>query len=524
MRLLLLALLTALATLAASGQYRHPITESDVARILRSLDYELANRDDDIARRQAHLDSVSAAVNWGRLSFQDFRDIGMAAEGFDNDRALSTFLRARNYADSIGDHRTADEFALRAVPLLPLSGFTSEAVKMFEQVDTAGMSLEMRRLYHDAGRRTFDYIGIIYGDYSDIKAHYDSISLAHMHTLVELNEVEPRPTETQCLVNHGEYLYLTGHLQEARGLLLDVLEKSSLTDNAYAIAANFLAAIAADVGNSNELLYYLALSAIADTRAATREVTSLQRLGQQMLEQGDIDRAHLYLSQAMQNVTEAHAATRIIQTANAFPLIESIHDKELAASRKRIFILIAIMAVLILLLVAALILAARRNRYRRRLQEHLQASNHIKEAYISRFLDLSAIYMDKLNQFCKVASNKISTGQVDELYKLTKSGKFVENNSSDFYAVFDDAFLHMYPDFVEKVNSLLRPDAQITLREGEKLNTDLRILAFMRLGIDDTARVGRILNYSVNTIYAYRNKLRNRAIDREKFETDIAAL
>lgn len=123
-----------------------------------------------------------------------------------------------------------------------------------------------------------------------------------------------------------------------------------------------------------------------------------------------------------------------------------------------------------------------------------------------------------------MASNKISTGQVDELYRLTKSGKFVEHNSSDFYEVFDDAFLHMYPDFLEKVNKLLRDDAQITLRDGEKLNTDLRILAFMRLGIDDTARVGRILNYSVNTIYAYRNKLRNRAIDRDNFEAAIAAL
>ena len=104
---------------------------------------------------------------------------------------------------------------------------------------------------------------------------------------------------------------------------------------------------------------------------------------------------------------------------------------------------------------------------------------------------------------------------------MTKSGKFVEEQNRDFYEVFDDAFLHLYPSFVEKVNELLRPEEKIILGEDEKLNTDLRILAFMRLGIEEGAKVAQILNYSVNTIYAYRNKLKNRAINRDTFDADI---
>ena len=140
---------------------------------------------------------------------------------------------------------------------------------------------------------------------------------------------------------------------------------------------------------------------------------------------------------------------------------------------------------------------------------------------MSRFLTLSSIYMDKLKQFSKLVNRKISAGQVDELVKLTKSGKFVEEQSREFYALFDEAFLHIYPNFVTDVNTLLRPDEQIAPAEGELLSSDLRILAFMRLGIDDATRVAQILNYSVNTIYAYRNKLRNRAINRDTFEADI---
>ena len=97
----------------------------------------------------------------------------------------------------------------------------------------------------------------------------------------------------------------------------------------------------------------------------------------------------------------------------------------------------------------------------------------------------------------------------------------MEEQSREFYDIFDDAFLHIYPSFVEAVNSLLQPDKQIVLQEGEKLNTDLRILAFIRLGLEDSNRVAQMLNYSVNTIYAYRNRIRNRAINRDTFEEDI---
>ena len=126
-----------------------------------------------------------------------------------------------------------------------------------------------------------------------------------------------------------------------------------------------------------------------------------------------------------------------------------------------------------------------------------------------------------IGRHLKQGQNVLPAGQVDDLYKITKSGKFIEQQSAEFYTVFDDAFLHIYPTFVEQVNALLRPEEQIVLGEGEKLNSDLRILAFMRLGIDDTNRVAQILNFSVNTIYAYRNRLRNRAIDRATFEADI---
>lgn len=132
--------------------------------------------------------------------------------------------------------------------------------------------------------------------------------------------------------------------------------------------------------------------------------------------------------------------------------------------------------------------------------------------------------MDRLRDFSKLVNRKISAGQADELLALTNSGKFVEEQSRTYYEAFDGAFLHIYPDFVERVNDLLRPDEAIAPDPNGKLNPALRILAFMRLGIDDAARIAAALNLRVNTVYAYRNRLRNRAISRDTFEADVMAI
>ena len=183
--------------------------------------------------------------------------------------------------------------------------------------------------------------------------------------------------------------------------------------------------------------------------------------------------------------------------------------------------MIAIMGILLLALFVSLRMVYRNNLAQRRLAERLEKANKTKDVYIAQFLNLCSIYMDKLNQFNKLVSRKISAGKSDDLLKLTKTGKLVEEQSKEFYEVFDDAFLNIYPSFVEDVNALLAPDKQLILREGEKLNTDLRILALMRLGIDDTSRIAQMLNYSVYTIYTYRNKFKSRAIDRDSFEADV---
>ena len=223
----------------------------------------------------------------------------------------------------------------------------------------------------------------------------------------------------------------------------------------------------------------------------------------------------------MNNVVDSRASVRLSQTSQLLTVIENDHLRQIASYRRIVTGALIILAICVIALIVTIWVLNRQLQRSDRLKHHLEESNKTKDVYMSRFLTLSSIYMDKLKQFSKLVNRKISAGQVDELVKLTKSGKFIEEQSREFYALFDEAFLHIYPNFVTDVNKLLRPEEQIAPAEGELLSSDLRILAFMRLGIDDATRVAQILNYSVNTIYAYRNKLRNRAINRDTFEADI---
>lgn len=53
----------------------------------------------------------------------------------------------------------------------------------------------------------------------------------------------------------------------------------------------------------------------------------------------------------------------------------------------------------------------------------------------------------------------------------------------------------------------------------------VRVFALIRLGIDDSTKIAEFLHYAVNTIYNYRAKLRNSAInDRNEFEKKVREL
>ncbi len=526
--LLLLSLLSAVPLLQASA-----FTEKDVERSLRQLDYVMRRRDEFKQRRVRHLDSLKTARN--RVARVDSigwlertMEIAKGYTSFNNDSALLYFTDGYNMARDVASRHpgspvgnTADslgmEFRMRRATYLSVSGFVNDALNEYDGIDTTRMGTVLLANYYEAGRQMYSFISFFYDGYLSTYDYWNNRSIEAQRKLLPLLQ----PNTDKYLLNLGEYYYNIREYTRSREILLELVGRIKKDSSTYAIATHILASIALTRGDHNEYLYYLAQSAITDTRLATLEIMSLQELGGVLFETGDTRRAHEYVSVALNNAVESHASVRMMKTTELLSMVEKDHNVQIASWRTWMYAIIAVLLMCLMALGVAMTFLRRQLTRVARMRQELQDANNTKDVYISQFLSLCSIYMDKLKQFCKLANRKISAGQVDDLYKITKSGKFIEQQSAEFYTVFDDAFLHIYPTFVEQVNALLRPEEQIVLGEGEKLNSDLRILAFMRLGIDDTNRVAQILNFSVNTIYAYRNRLRNRAIDRATFEADI---
>ena len=150
--------------------------------------------------------------------------------------------------------------------------------------------------------------------------------------------------------------------------------------------------------------------------------------------------------------------------------------------------------------------------------------NKVKEEYVTRFMNLCIEYIYKMEQYRSQLNKIANKHNFKDLYEAIKSTRYINQEVSDFYNNFDEAFLHIYPNFLKDFNALLRPDAQVSPKKGERLNTELRIYALLKLGISASTKVQEFLRCSSSTVYNYRTNMRNKAINRDTFEQDVLNL
>lgn len=497
------------------------VAEGDVNHILKRLDVELSSSDKYIENRKHRIDSLQKSfIRTGQSEKERLEvllKIGDEFRAFNTDSAVWFYNTGYAMSRKLGLDSVAIRFALRAATYLPLQLKISRAQELMDSIAGVVVPKGLEEELYDAKRQMYSFIDNFYPSASDESRFFADLCDSSQESLLEVAD----KGSAIYKLNEGELFLKKGKLTPAKITLTELIEGIDETDMLYARACHMLADIERARNNDDGYIYFLTLSAISDTKCATLEVTSLQELGKALYHRGDIERAHNYLSLALKNAVECNVSLRIIQTSQAIPYIENAHNLELAQSKKRIYISMGTLAVLLVFLAFVTALVKHKNTQLHSMATRLGDANRTKDLYISQFLNLCSIYMDKLTQLNKIVNRKISAGKVDDLYKLTKSGRFVEEQSKEFYEVFDDAFLHLYPTFVEEINVLLQPDKKIILKEDEKMNTDLRILALMRLGIDDTSRIAQMLNYSIYTIYTYRTKFKARAINRDDFEQKV---
>ena len=293
--------------------------------------------------------------------------------------------------------------------------------------------------------------------------------------------------------------------------------------------------------NENAILWY-AKSAESDLLVPKYEYRSLYELARCLYEKNDIERAYTYITRSVQDAIRSNAQLHKQFSYQILPIISSSYDKFVSQKNRAIVSALSVSSVLLcFLVILSVFLIRERNRVliaERQTKESnmmlqqltdelqknvniLKETNQVKDMYLGRYLNMCSEYIDGLEKYRTSLRKAIKDGE-DAMTAL-KSKEFMEKALEDFYNQFDATFLDLFPDFIPQLNELLQDDRKVTYHSKERLlTTELRVLALIRLGVDDSVKIASFLRRSVSTVYNYRVKMRNASVsDRDEFEKRI---
>lgn len=277
---------------------------------------------------------------------------------------------------------------------------------------------------------------------------------------------------------------------------------------------------------------YKAESSILDIRSAIRETSAKRDLAMNLYDLGDIERASFYIQLALEDANFYNARHRKMEICQILPAIEHNRYQTIASQRRRMISYGIVISVLCLLLLVFLILLYKQMKQRRfaretieqrnrqieeqndRLSEtirQLKESEQIKNEYIGNIFYQDALHIDKLERIYRTVNRKIAAKQYDDL-RMVFNDTDLQKEREQIYASFDAGLLRLFPTFVQKYNALFEPGSRPCADDCQTLTPEMRIFALIRLGITDTERIAKFLNYSVHTINTYKTKAKNRSI------------
>lgn len=462
------------------------------------------------------------------------------------DSAIFYLNKNIELAQQINDSYKLNESIIKLSYLLSSSGMYMEAIDVLKMVNKSSLSKEQLMNYFIAYDHVYGELGY-YTQNHKIGTHYTLRSKMYKDSIYQIAS----PDSEIYLSMEETRLRDEGKLQEALAINDKRLSQVTINSPEYAALMYYRALIFREQKEQDNYIRCLSLSSIADIRSAIKDHASLWMLAQALLDRGDLERAYQYMNFSWTESKFYNARLRAWQSADDLSLIDDTYQLMLRQRNSELKIYILIVSLLSLLLFIALCYIYRQVKHLRTARQNLlkvntqlenlnkelqkinfslqtankdlAESNQIKEVYIARFIKLCSTYVNHLDTYRRMVHKKVLTNQITELLHLTRSNSILEEALNELYENFDSAFLNLFPNFIEQFNSLLQENEQIRPKKNNTLNTELRIFALIRLGITDSSQIAEFLHYSVNTIYNYRAKVKNKArISREDFEEVIA--
>ena len=529
----------------------HAADSSRADSLLLKLDQAIKERPIYMEQKELKLVELKRLLHRQIPDEERFAILGTLLDeyrSFNTDSALHMAEEREQIAIRLGNREYIDNARMNKADVLGMTGMYKEVMDLMRNIHIDRLPVDIHPYYYHIYRTVYglmaDYAVTAYEKklYTELTDKYrDSLLLVNkdnllIHTLIQSDQYNVR----------NEY-------DKAIRLLTDYLALQKDYEHDVAICAYTLSESYRLKGDKEKEKEYLIVSAMADMKTAVREYISLRKLAVLLYQEGDIERAYSYVKICMEDAAACNARLRKLEILEIFPIINDAYQQKTEKQQEQMkWALVSISLLSLFLLLAIFyvykqmkkVAAARRevidaNKRLKELNDELHLSNaqlkeanhsiaensYLKEEYIGRYMDQCSVYLEKMDNYRRSLGKIAATGNVVELYKKIKSSKFIEGELKEFYTNFDNTFLQLFPTFVEDFNALLADDEQISLKAGERMNTELRIFALIRLGITDSVKIAQFLRYSVTTIYNYRTKVRNKAAgDRDLLEQEVMTI
>ncbi|SER05829.1 transcriptional regulator [Hyunsoonleella jejuensis] len=465
-------------------------------------------------------------------------------EKYSFDNALLYIERSIEIAKKLNDTSLVKESKLKLSKLLVTSGRYKEAIDVLNEIQRSQLPENLLNLYYLNLKESYSGLNF-YSTVKTNKEDYSKLYAVYQDSL--LQRLSPNSDESLALVEKG--YRDERNINKALEINSKRLSQVDMATPQYS-QITFERALLYELDkNTQEQKKFLTLSAISDIQASVKDNASLTELAMIFFKEGDIERAHKYIDFSVEDAEFYNSRLRYTNISNKLSVISKAYEAKSFEQKTELKKLLIFISVLVLFLLVTIIYiyrqikrlsAARKdlknannklqdlneqlslsNEDLSRLYNELSDSDRVKEQYIGTFLNLYSDYINKLDTYRKMVRKYIVSNKTNALLELTKSKQLIENELNIFYENFDKSFLHIYPDFVEKLNTLLKDEEKLIVKDEQALNTELRIFALIRLGITNSSKISKILRYSVNTIYNYRVKVKNSAKDRNTFEDSV---
>lgn len=413
------------------------------------------------------------------------------------------------------------------------SGMFHEALDTITSINPAKLDDEEKVEYYDLMGRAFYDIAEYANDENFSPTYTEKGNQCTRKAIKYANPAKYQHWASKALLNMK-----SDQLDSALYYYLKVLEDFHVSKHQKAMIYASMAHCSLLNGDTLATVGYLVESAINDIKSVVTETIALRNLANVLYHLGFIKEAHNYIVLANDDARFYGARQRSFQISGVLPIIEGEKLDLIEKQKKQLELYIIFLAILTALIIFSLIVIFKQltrlkraramiletNDHLQALNENLKEANKIKEEYIAYYFNISTNYVDKLEFLKETISRNLDNKRYSNISQSLKK-LIIKKEREQLFQNFDKIFLSIFPDFVDGFNALFDESEQVQISEQGSMNTDLRIFALIRMGIIENEKIARILNFSINTIYSYKNRIKKRSnVPNNEFEERIMAI